>query len=177
MRREQRSKVRNQSLTRKLFRSTLKARFPRQWLLPSEHGRRMRIGCIPRGRVQGCGMKSSWSRIASRSPRRERKSIVFFPFPFLFFLFSLSRSRIDQHDVPECQLFIRSASSFFSFFSSITLTLYEQQCTPLNTPRMHFIRPRIICLSSAYLYAADYSRSESDSSRTAAACFEKGSDI
>jgi len=79
---------------------------------------------------------------------------------------------------PACE-FVRS---LHSFVLSFTPALYGQQCTPLNAPHVHFIRLRIICSSSTHLYVASRRtilgvKATPHAPFTAAACFEKRSDI
>jgi len=79
---------------------------------------------------------------------------------------------------PACE-FVRN---LHSFVLSFTPALYGQQCTPLNAPHVHFIRLRIICSSSTHLYVASRRtilgvKATPHAPFTAAACFEKRSDI
>lgn len=117
----------------------------------------------------------------SFSTKRDRKSVAFSLFPFLFFLFFLialtyrSTWRAGMPIAhPACE------NSFFSFFSSITLTLYEQQCTPLkHTPHTFYSAPvSSVCPRRIYMRRTILGvKAIPLAPFTAAACFEKDSDI
>lgn len=127
----------------------------------------MRIGCIPEVGCEG----AEW-RGCDREPflheEKELAVLSFTLFPF-FSLFVLTY-RSTRHDGmpivhPACE-FVPLHLLSLVYARAFT---HGQQRTPLNTPRVHFIRaPYHLFVLGASIcgVAADYSRSESDSSRT-----------